>query len=373
MEPEPEPELQPEPEPEPEPIPTAPEDDPQQQQQQQPEWSDDADDWEAEDGDGDDGGASADGEYSADDAGPVDGTSRGEWEDDWSSDSGGELAEGAGDEEGYAADDAGGGGAAAGEQGRWARPAPRDGPEPPASLCCPFTLALLSDPVTVADGHTYERRALTEWFDRGHRSSPVTRKRLASREMHTNFLAKQAVESYQQKMGGGETPTKPAPPSRSEVLLSVDRFEDERSVDTGEIRRRNRRTRRAAAWDEQINHIENWIATVDPASGQTYYYNRLTRVTQWEEPMSSTADGGGGKAGEEQLAAAAARPVEATHPGMAAFPGMKPADTKAGRSKGGAYGLCVWLSAVILVRGGRRLPYPYMCIVHVPLAASATP
>lgn len=32
--------------------------------------------------------------------------------------------------------------------------------------------------------------------------------------------------------------------------------------------------------DEQINHVENWIDTLDPSTGNTYYYNRLTRVTQ---------------------------------------------------------------------------------------------
>ena len=61
-------------------------------------------------------------------------------------------------------------------------------------------------------------------------------------------------------------------------------FEDEREIDTGEIRRRNRRTRRAAAWDEQVNHSENWMATVDPASGRTYYYNAETRQTSWVWP-----------------------------------------------------------------------------------------
>ncbi len=30
------------------------------------------------------------------------------------------------------------------------------------------------DPVMAADGHVYERAALTDWFERGHRTSPST-------------------------------------------------------------------------------------------------------------------------------------------------------------------------------------------------------
>ncbi len=337
-----EPELEPEPEPEPE-----------------------ADDGSSEDGYGDeDAGVAADVEYEDDDEADVDYDDYGDYddgaaaagqehghaiEDTWSSDSGAERSDFDGD---AVAGDYGAEGAAEIASERWSRHT-ADGPEPPASLCCPITLALFSDPVTTADGHTYERRALTEWFDRGHRSSPVTRKHLASRDMHTNFLARQAVDTYQQKVTGTDSPAKPRPPSRGEVLACVDRVEDERSIDTDEIRRRNRRTRRAAAWDEQINHIENWIATVDPASGQTYYYNRLTRVTQWEDPaLDHTGKVGSAVSGEG--VSTAARPVAATHPGMAAFPGMKPAENErhgAAAGKGRAYGVCVWLSAVILVRG----------------------
>jgi hypothetical protein len=355
MEPEPEPEPEPQPQPQPQPQ---PEPEPEPEQEREPE----ADDRSWEDGyDDEDDGVAADAEYEDDDdvdydddddddddyeggAAAADQEGGRAVEDTWSSDSGTERSDFDGD--------SGAVDAAERSSDRWSRHA-ADGPEPPASLCCPITLTLLSDPVTTADGHTYERSALTEWFDRGHRSSPVTRKRLTSREMHTNFLARQAVDTYQQKITGTDSPAKPSPPSRGETLACVDRFEDERSVDTDEIRRRNRRTRRAAAWDEQINHIENWIATVDPASGQTYYYNRLTRVTQWEDPALDHT-GKVGSAVSAEAMSTTTRPVAATHPGMAAFPGMKPAENErhgAVAGKGRAYGLCVWFSAVILVRG----------------------
>jgi hypothetical protein len=44
----------------------------------------------------------------------------------------------------------------------------------PPDAICPLTLELMEDPVVVADGHSYERRAIEAWFARGHRRSPRT-------------------------------------------------------------------------------------------------------------------------------------------------------------------------------------------------------
>ena len=38
---------------------------------------------------------------------------------------------------------------------------------------CPITDEIMRDPVIAADGHTYERRAITEWFAH-HDTSPNT-------------------------------------------------------------------------------------------------------------------------------------------------------------------------------------------------------
>ena len=42
-------------------------------------------------------------------------------------------------------------------------------------LCCPLTLEVFADPVTlVGDGHTYERASIQEWLDSGKLTSPTT-------------------------------------------------------------------------------------------------------------------------------------------------------------------------------------------------------
>ena len=46
--------------------------------------------------------------------------------------------------------------------------------DPAEDLLCPISYDVFNDPVTAEDGHVYERRAIEEWYARGHRTSPMT-------------------------------------------------------------------------------------------------------------------------------------------------------------------------------------------------------
>jgi serine/threonine protein kinase len=46
--------------------------------------------------------------------------------------------------------------------------------EAPNEYLCPITGELMEDPVVAADGHTYERAAIEQWFATGRRTSPKT-------------------------------------------------------------------------------------------------------------------------------------------------------------------------------------------------------
>lgn len=46
--------------------------------------------------------------------------------------------------------------------------------DPPHRYRCPISGELMEDPVVAADGHTYERAFVEEWFRRGHLTSPLT-------------------------------------------------------------------------------------------------------------------------------------------------------------------------------------------------------
>jgi hypothetical protein len=229
----------------------------------------------------------------------------------------------------------------------------------PRPLCCPITGTLFYTPVVASDGHTYEKAALEQWLARGHRSSPLTRQRLSpiadddddddNRMFMVNFLAKQSVESHL-----GRPPTAPSPGAVTAAVLS---FEGFRAVDQGKIRRRNRRERRQRAWEEAINHEDNWFSTVDPTSGSTYWYNRLTQVTSWEKPSAAEEGGHRGRAAAAGARRRLARPLSATHAKFEGFPGMKPLPRKQARPHPRGWyrhcvslsALCVCLSAMLLV------------------------
>ena len=50
----------------------------------------------------------------------------------------------------------------------------RDDGEPPDEFVCPISMEVMVEPVLAADGFTYERQAIEQWFELGHRSSPRT-------------------------------------------------------------------------------------------------------------------------------------------------------------------------------------------------------
>ena len=48
----------------------------------------------------------------------------------------------------------------------------------PEDHLCPMTQQLMQHPVFAADGHTYEQKAIVQWLQTGHDTSPLTGERL---------------------------------------------------------------------------------------------------------------------------------------------------------------------------------------------------
>ena len=71
------------------------------------------------------------------------------------------------------------------------------GTEPPHSFFCPISSALMRDPVSTADGHTYERAAIARWFDDGNITSPSTGAALEHTSLVPNIALRQAIESWE--------------------------------------------------------------------------------------------------------------------------------------------------------------------------------
>ena len=65
-------------------------------------------------------------------------------------------------------------------------------------LLCPILHERMRDPVIAADGHTYEREAISIWIEKrgGRAISPMTGECLAHLELQENILVKQLIVTY---------------------------------------------------------------------------------------------------------------------------------------------------------------------------------
>lgn len=67
-------------------------------------------------------------------------------------------------------------------------------PQGPASFYCPVSMELMSDPVMVATGHTYDRQCIAKWLAQGNRTCPVTGMRLRHLELVPNHALRNAIQ-----------------------------------------------------------------------------------------------------------------------------------------------------------------------------------
>ncbi|MCO5551506.1 hypothetical protein L7F22_005010 [Adiantum nelumboides] len=71
----------------------------------------------------------------------------------------------------------------------------------PADLRCPLSLELMSDPVIVASGQTYERAYIQQWLDQGNTTCPKSRQTLNHFTLINNFTVKALIASWCEQNG----------------------------------------------------------------------------------------------------------------------------------------------------------------------------
>lgn len=54
----------------------------------------------------------------------------------------------------------------------------------------------MNDPVITVDGHTFERKAIEEWFSRGNSTNPLTGKAIQSKVLIPNIALKNVIEEF---------------------------------------------------------------------------------------------------------------------------------------------------------------------------------
>jgi hypothetical protein len=65
----------------------------------------------------------------------------------------------------------------------------------PMGFKCPITLALMTDPVIAADGHSYERKEIEKWLV-GKGTSPLTNLELPHKLLVSNHALKSSIEEF---------------------------------------------------------------------------------------------------------------------------------------------------------------------------------
>lgn len=66
--------------------------------------------------------------------------------------------------------------------------------EIPNFCLCPITGEIMDDPVMLITGHSYEKEAIKNWFQRGNTKDPVTGIKLTMRALHPNYQLREAIE-----------------------------------------------------------------------------------------------------------------------------------------------------------------------------------
>ncbi|KAL6207637.1 hypothetical protein ACLB2K_018594 [Fragaria x ananassa] len=69
----------------------------------------------------------------------------------------------------------------------------------PHEFLCPITLEIMTDPVIVASGQTYDRESIQKWFDTNHKTCPKTRELLPHLSVAPNYALKTLILQWCEK------------------------------------------------------------------------------------------------------------------------------------------------------------------------------
>eukprot|EP00250_Pteridium_aquilinum_P001304 c11516_g1_i1 orf=300-2657(+) len=96
---------------------------------------------------------------------------------------------------------------------------------PPEEFRCPISLQLMSDPVIISSGQTYERVCIEKWFEEGHDTCPKTQQKLAHLDVTPNYCVKGLIMSWCERHSI-PIPTPPSPPPSPVTNWNYTSFSD---------------------------------------------------------------------------------------------------------------------------------------------------
>ncbi|XP_073308576.1 U-box domain-containing protein 8-like [Primulina huaijiensis] len=91
----------------------------------------------------------------------------------------------------------------------------------PDDFKCPISLEIMSDPVILSSGHTFDRASIQQWLDAGHRTCPISKLPLPEPpSLIPNHALRSLISSYSSVTFPKLQAHPPSPKTLSQVLLS---------------------------------------------------------------------------------------------------------------------------------------------------------
>lgn len=91
----------------------------------------------------------------------------------------------------------------------------------PPSFVCPLTLETMTDPVTAADGHSYEHEAIAKWLQ-GSSLSPLTGQPLHNKSLTRSHALRNAIQEHEQAQAAARRRAAGRQPAGVKVILLGD-------------------------------------------------------------------------------------------------------------------------------------------------------
>lgn len=109
-------------------------------------------------------------------------------------------------------------------------------PAVPEEFRCPISLQLMSDPVIICSGQTYERVCIEKWFSEGNDTCPKTQQKLSYLFVTPNYCVKGLIGSWCEK-NGIRVPESPPPTSLPLIYWRWEWSDSMKSVADGRLKR----------------------------------------------------------------------------------------------------------------------------------------
>ena len=153
---------------------------------------------------------------------------------------------------------------------------------------CPITLSLMRDPVIASDGHSYERSAITHWFEQST-ISPKTGAHLYSTDLIPNIALRNTIQDYL------TAHPQNAAPQQTAIFKNVDVIVKRKVYTTGDKRILHITATPPAEGERQpvvliaiVDNSGSMAETADDAAAESFGYTRMDLVKHAIRTMAAT-------------------------------------------------------------------------------------